>query len=575
MILYVMRKRSYVKKISIIFLFIMCINNHVVQSQETIRSQIRRIDPKDREIHEKDDKYKPKPLTQPSLTVPETEPLQEGDILSGKILVFVNKFILTGNTVFSEDDISAITSPYENKKITFEELQALRQELTLLYINNGYINSGVIIPDQQVIDGVIVLRAVEGELSDMKIEGNKYFRTNYIMRRIEISSRPPLNINSLRDTLQVLQQDSRIKRINAELEPGIKPGEAVLKVNVEEENPYHVTMNFNNNESPSVGSYRGELVLAHDNVSGIGDILRAELGLTEGAEDYYFSYSIPLNAYDTTAAVYYEETDSTVIEEDFEQLDIESKTESYGISISHPVYKTISREFSLSFTGEIRRNETFLLGRPFSFTEVADNVTHLTALRFLQEWVSRGEMEVLAVRSSFSLGIDAFNATKSDTGADGEFFLWLGQFLWIKQWTDNEVQTVFHTDVQLANDSLLPMEKFTVGGMYSVRGYRENQLVRDNGVVSSLELRLPVIRNRQREVIVQFAPFIDLGWSWNARRETPDPKSISSIGAGIRWAIRENMHFNLYAGHALRNIDNLDHDLQDEGIHFQLSWNLL
>jgi len=507
--------------------------------------------------------------------VPEKAPLYENEAISGRPLVFVNKIRVIGNTVFSEEEITNITSKYENKKITFDELQTLRQELTLLYINNGYINSGVIIPDQQVVNGVIALRAIEGKLAEIEIKGNKHFRTSYLMRRIEISSQPPLNINSLSDTLQILQQDSRIKRINAELEPGIIPGEAVLKVKMEEEDPYSVTVNFNNNRSPSIGSYRGELLLAHRNLLGIGDVLEAELGLTEGTEDYLFSYSIPVTARETTLSVYFEKSESTVIEEEFEKLDIESLTESYGISLSHPFYKTRTQEFSFSFNVEIRHNETFLLGRPFSFTDIDDNETDLTVLRFSQEWINRSNIHVLAARSNFSLGIDAFNATRSEIGADGEFFVWTGQILWLKKWSDSEMQTVYHTDVQLANDSLLPMEMFPVGGMHTVRGYRENQLVRDNGVVTSFELRIPIFRNKQRKVIVQFAPFVDLGWSWNARGETPDPKSIQSIGAGIRWSIWDNIHFNLYAAHPLREIDNWDHDLQDEGIHFQLSWNMM
>ncbi len=569
-----MDKKFTINRIFSIFLLFACIYNHSAFAQEDVESQLERINPTDTEIYELKDEFELKPLPPPPLLMPETTPLEDKTNISSGIRVYVKRLKIIGNTAFSNEELSNITSHYENREITFEELQAVRQELTLLYIDRGYISSGVIIPDQQVVDGIIILKVIEGRLSNINIEGNKYFRSSYIRDRLELSSKPPLNIHVLQQALQILQQDTRIKRINAELGPGIMPGEAVLKVKVEEEDPYNVTLNFSNNQSPSVGSNRGELSLAHKNLFGIGHMLEAEFGLTEGTEDYNFSYSIPVTARDTTVAVHYQESESTVIEEEFEKLDIESKTESYGLTISHPLYKTLDQEFSLALTGEIRRNATFLLGRPFSFTDIADNVSHVTVMRFTQEWINRSNVHILALRSNFSLGIDAFNATISDNVTDGEFFSWIGQVLWLRQWTDDEIQTVFHTDIQLANDSLLPMEKFPVGGMNSVRGYRENQLVRDNGVVSSFELRLPVIRNRQRKVIVQFAPFADFGWSWNARGETPEPKSISSIGAGIRWRIRENIHFNIYAGYPLREIENLDHDLQDEGIHFQLNWQM-
>jgi hemolysin activation/secretion protein len=568
-----MKKRFKLKMILILLILLVFINNHTAPAQDNFQNQKKRISPKGRKIREQQkDNFELKPLTPPSLQLPEPVPLQDENKISSKIRVLVKKIRIEGNTVFSDKELSELISHYENREITFEELLAVRQKLTLLYINKGYINSGVVIPDQQVVDGVIVLRVIEGRLSEMEIDGIKYFSTGYIERRLENASLPPLNVNILRETLQILQQDSQIKRINAELSPGVVPGDSILRIMIEEEKPYKVSINFNNNQSPSVGSYRGDIMLSYANLFGVGDKIRGDFGITEGTDDISFNYSIPVTSRDTTLAAHYQKSESTVIDEEFELLEIQSETESYGLTISRPFFRTTFEEFVLSLTGEVRRNATFLLGRPFSFTDIDDNVTHLSVLRFSQEWIHRSSTQVFALSSNFSLGINAFNATISDTGADGEFFLWIGQCLWMQKWSDSDVQTLFNINTQLADDSLLPMEMFPIGGMNSVRGYRENQLVRDNGVVSSFELRLPVVRNKQREVIVQFVPFADFGWSWNTKKETPNPKSIQSIGAGIRWRIFKNMHFSIYAGYPLREIENSGDDLQDEGIHFQLNW---
>jgi hemolysin activation/secretion protein len=504
---------------------------------------------------------------------PSTLPVEaETDRLSSKNRIFVRKFELTGNKTYSGKDLSALISPYENREITSEELQALQREITLYYVNRGFINSGVTIPDQKVESGIITIKVTEGVLSRIEVEGAKNFRPGFIRDRLSFAVGPPLNINRLQEALQLLQQDSRIRRINAELGPGITAGESVLKVRVEEESPYRAMLTFANNQSPSIGSYRGEVLMSHQSLLGLGDVLEGKFGLTSGSKDIGLGYSVPLNPRDTTLRAYYSNCGSTVVEETFKPLEIESRTETYGISLSHPFYKTAPRQFTLGIAGEIRRNATSLLGRPYSFTDIEDNVTHVTAMRFSQEWVSRSQSEVLAVRSVFSVGIDAFGSTISDKGADGRFFSWLGQMQWIKQLSDRGMQMVFRTDIQLANDSLLPMERFSIGGMNSVRGYRENQLVRDNGVVSSIEFRVPVIYDKQREAVVQLAAFVDSGWSWNTRKETPDPVNISSIGAGIRWAVTRKANFMIYAGHPLRKIHETDHDLQDEGIHFQLNW---
>jgi hemolysin activation/secretion protein len=511
----------------------------------------------------------------PLLMADTMHPQRDTGRLSEKPGVFVKRFRIIGSTKFSEEELAAVTASYENREITFEELQALRNELTQYYIDRGHINSGVIIPDQEIVDGIITLRVNEGIISGIEIEGNRHFRSSYFKKRLEQASKSPVDINNIQQALQVLQQDPRIRRINAELSPGISPGEAVLKVNVEEENPYKVALTLSNSQPPSVGSYKGELNLAHRNLFGFGDIMEGKFGLTEGTEEYSISYSIPVTAHDTMLKGYYRKSDSTVVEETFKRLDIESKSETFGIAVSHSFYKTPTRELNLALASEVRRNATFLLGRPYSFSELDDNVTHVTALRFSQEFINRSQTAVLAIRSNFSFGVNAFNATKTDSGADGSFISWTGQIQLIKQFSERGLQLVFRSDIQLANDQLLPMEKFPVGGMNSVRGYRENLLVRDNGVSSSLELRVPVILNKQGEAVVHLAPFVDFGWAWNTEKETPDPKSISSIGLGLRWAISKNALFQIYAGYPLRSIDFTDKDLQDIGLHFQLSWQIL
>jgi hemolysin activation/secretion protein len=61
---------------------------------------------------------------------------------------------------------------------------------------------------------------------------------------------------------------------------------------------------------------------------------------------------------------------------------------------------------------------------------------------------------------------------------------------------------------QLTPDSLLPLEQFSIGGIDTVRGYRQNQRVGDNGLVGSLEVALPIVRDRKGIGVIQLAPFL-------------------------------------------------------------------
>ncbi len=517
------------------------------------------------------------PTTLEHLSPPESvKPHDRSDMLSLRSKIHVKKFKFTGNTVFSADELGKLAAPYENREIVFEELEKLRQELSLQYANKGYLNSGVIIPDQKVVDGTITLTVIEGTLTKIDVEGLKYFRKGYITSRLENAAERPVNIVRLQEALQLLQQDSRIKRINAEFNPGTALGEGTLKIAIEEETPYLVSLAFSNNAPPSTGSYRGEVNLAHQNLLGFGDILAAGFGITEGAKDYNASYLLPLNSRDTTLEFYYRKGDSTVTESLFKGLDIKSESDSYGVRLKQPLYKTTSNELALSLAAETRRSETSLLGRGFSFSAGADEgKSRESVLRFSQEWLNRTPSVVFAAHSTFSLGVDALGATVHDSEADGRFFSWLGQILLIKKLGETNTQLFFRTDVQLANDSLLSLEKFSVGGMNSVRGYRKDLLVRENGLNSSAEIRIPVVISEKGFGVIQIVPFFDFGWAWNNKTETPEPKSIYSTGLGIKWELLKKMNLDVFYGYGLKSIKDKGNDLQDQGVHFQLTWRVI
>lgn len=492
--------------------------------------------------------------------------------------IFVREIRITGNTAFSAKELAEVTAPYVNRELTAEDMESLRLALTLYYIKKGYINSGAIIPDQTVTDGVLAFHIIEGRLTDVEVEGNKWFCADYLKDRIALGSKPPLNIYALQERLQLLQQDDRIQRLNAELRPGVQPGESVLQVRVQEEYPFKISLDFDNYQPPTVGAERWLTTIAHQNLTGYGDILSFTYGQSSGVKPQIdASYTLPLSPYDTTFNARYRKNAFTVVEEPFKNLNIVSKADIFGITLRHPFYRTVNHEFALALTGEYLHNKTFLLEEPFSFSPGAvKGESNVTALRFSQEWVYRAPAQVIAAYSRFSVGIDALNATVNPPGIpDTHFFSWLFQFQWARRFEKAwDTQLILRVDLQLSADPLLPIEQIAVGGRYSVRGYRENQLVRDNGLISSLEARIPVIRNKPWADVVQLAPFVDFGRSWNTENPTPSPKTIESVGLGLRWekTLKRPFHwkpqFEIYWGIPLKKVHTDGNNLQDKGIHF-------
>lgn len=493
--------------------------------------------------------------------------------------VLVREIRVVGSTVFSPEELAPVTAPYLNRELTAEDLEAIRVALTLLYVNRGYINSGAVLPDQRITEGVVTYQIVEGRLTDIDVDGNRWFRAGYVRRRLALGADPPLNVNNLQQQLQLLLEDQRFRRLNADLKPGLRPGEATLSVTVEERLPYRLTLEANNYQSPSVGAERGTASLEHLNLTGWGDVLTLRYGRSEGLDPLLdFRYALPVTARDTTLSLQYRKNTFAVVEQDFRDLEIESDSKVYTLGLRHPFHRTPNAEFAVELIGERLSHVTSLLGEQFSLSPGARNgQAVVTALRLTPEFVYRTQNQVIAARSRFSVGIDALGSTiHSDKDEpDSEFFAWLGQFQAVRRFPFLDTHAIWRVDLQLANDRLLTLEQIAVGGRYSVRGYRENTFVRDNAFITSLEVRVPVIRNTKWADFVQLAPFFDYGRSWNTKPPTGEPLDISSVGIGLRWAltfpalVSVRPQLEVYWGHPLRNIETSGGDLQDDGIHFQ------
>jgi hemolysin activation/secretion protein len=539
------------------------------------------------------EEIRPTPPPGSVLPPPPPPPHKKGEPLP--LGVLVREIRITGSTVFPPEELAQVTVPYINRQLTSEDLEALRVAVTKFYIDRGYVTSGAIIPDQAVTEGIVTLQVIEGRLGHIEVEGKEpgsqpeWFAPSYIEDRIALGAGPPVNINALQERLLLLQETPGITRLNAELRPGVARGQSVLNVRVAEDNPIKAWLEFNNYLSPTVGSEQGLATVVHQNLTGHGDPLSFQYGQSSGVHpEINTRYAIPLTARDTTLILEYRKNDFAVIDHDFASLDIKSQSEIYGVTLRHPVYRTLNREFALALTGEHLSNRltsTFDTVRaanpgvpglrlvPGSEGDADGEVTSVSALRFSQELTDRRPNQVIAAFSRFSLGIDVLGSTnnkQSPTDASGKFFSWLGQAQWVRRFDPWRLQLIARLVAQFSNAHLFPLEQIAVGGRYSVRGYRENTLVRDNAELASLEARYAVWRSAAGEDVVQAAAFADFGRGTNTNAASADPDTLGSVGLGVIWNIMRGSRFEVYWGMPLNHISTSGGNLQDSGVHLHL-----
>ncbi|WP_442942515.1 ShlB/FhaC/HecB family hemolysin secretion/activation protein [Nostoc sp.] len=509
----------------------------------------------------------------PSPKLPNQPILEQGD---PNARFRVERIEVLGSTVFKAEQFAAITAPFVGRELTFAELLQVRDAITKLYTDNGYVTTGALITPQTVEAGAIKIQVLEGSVQEIKIIGNRRLHSEYIRDRIQLGAGKPLNIPHLLEKLQLLRLDPRIQNLSAELQTGVHPGTNVLQVEVEEAETFKLTASLDNGRSPSVGSFRRGVDLQEANLLGLGDTLSVGYANTDGSNTINLNYTLPINARNGTVFFGFSQGWNRVIEKPFNILDIQSNSRSYELGYRQPVLQKPTQELAigLSFSRQSSQTELGLnnIG-PFRLSPGADanGKTNISALRFFQEYTQRSNQYVFAARSQLSFGVDWFDANVSESEPDSRFFAWRGQAQWVRQLAPD---TLFlaRGDFQLAADSLVPLEQFGLGGQLSIRGYRQDALLTDNGLLFSAEFRVPIVRAAKIGGVLQLTPFIEVGKGWNVNGENPSLSPLLSSGLGLLWKQGDDFLARLDWGIPLISVNGERRSLQENGLYFSVRY---
>lgn len=549
------------------------------------------------------------PPPDPSYTLPPPPAALSPPAAGNGAAMLVKHVEVRGVRAFRPNVIRALVSPYENREVTSADLETLRIALTRLYVDKGFVNSGVVLPDQTANDGLVVYQAIEGKLSRIDVVGRTHLSPNYIRWRVRDEVPDPLNISDLQNALRYLQEDSNILKLDASLGAGDGLGQSVLRLAVEDQPRFSAGLGVDNHHTPSTGATAGNASLGFRDLSGYGEEFHGTFAHTRGDNDGSAFLSVPVAPNNTMVQAYFSLANAGIIQQPFGALNIDERTRIYGISLNTPVSNHLDNKVALFLGMESDRNATTLLGSGFSFSPGAQNgVSAATVIQGGVDWLLRGKSSVTDVRLTYKRGIDALGATRNTapvdalfnpnpTGANGRFGLEqlqveyiqrLNGWSWLSRLNDR-AQLVARGAAQLSQNPLLIMEKYAIGGFDTVRGYSEDLLVRDNGANATLELQLPIPGYRAEPNFrdLAAATFIDYGRSWDKSNSTPgnplvdttNANYIASAGLGVLWNPLRGLDGQVYWGRGFANNfhgDNPEnfqpHDLQRHGFHFVLNY---
>ena len=494
-------------------------------------------------------------------------------------IIELDAVLFEGNTVFSSEELNVLVKPYLHRVVGVDELEELRRSITYYYINKGYITSGATFPPNSIEGKTLRIKIVEGKVGEMRIDGQGWLRQSYIENRLIPDKNTPLNMNALQDRFRLLLTDPLFERLNGRLLPGTDRGASILDLEVTRSRTYQLAAISDNYRAPSVGSIALGANAWIRNLTRQGDLVDFTFltSAPSGGDAYQYSgtWLMPISDYGTRAYFSANNANVSIIEEPLANINIRSNSFTVEGGLNQLLIDSLQRRLSVGAGVSFKDNETNLLGQSFSFIPgLSNGKNQISTVRINQEYIERWEKFVWAFRSTFSVGVDAFGSTiqKSHLNPDSEYFAWLGQSRGVWNLPQIKSDFVFKGAVQISDDPLLPLERMAVGGRHTVRGYRENQLVRDNGYAASTELHIHLVGDNQAKYRFDLVPFFDFGAAWNNPDSTPAKQitqHIYSAGIGFQFRMRR-FSSEFFWAHRLEGKSPQQHgDLQDQGIHFQ------
>jgi hemolysin activation/secretion protein len=423
---------------------------------------------------------------------------------------------------------------------------------------------------------VLRIQVTEARLADVQVAGNRWYRSRYLRSRLIAAVSTPVQVGVLEEELQLLLQEQGIERVGGTLVPGLEQGDDVLQLALSESHPFQHGWRVANDNPPGIGAVKGRILFEDHSTFGFADQLTAFFDFAEGLAAQELRYELPFTGYQTALRLRIRSTGSKIIEDPARGHDIEAETWTASIGIWQPLIRTPRTQLALGASFDRRHSKTFLAGKGTKIIPGPDEngEADVSVLRLHADWTWRTTRDVVAARSVLSVGLNVLGATDHPGWEpDSNYVAWLGQAQWAHRFPASllSAQLLTRVDVQLASRALLTMEQIAMGGVRTVRGYRENLFVSDSGVITSAELRIPILPGLLGRHRVDLAPFFDFGFAWDVGRPLEKRETLYSVGLGLRYAYSKYVDAYVYFGEPLTKANRVAGNIQDDGVHIGIN----
>ena len=359
-------------------------------------------------------------------------------------------------------------------------------------IEKGYVTTRVLAEAQDLNSGILVLTIVPGRIREIRFAQGTSQRAN-LWNAMPAS---PGDLLNLRDIEQALENFKRVPTAEADIQitparaVDAKPGESDVVIKWNQRFPARVSLSVDNSGSKTTGKYQGNVALSLDNALSLNDLFYAsfnhDLGGGEsgrrGSDGNTVHYSLPFGYWQlafTTSEYNYEQS----IAGANQTYRYRGESRNNDLRLSRLLYRDAVRKTTAWAGLWTRSSENFI-----------DDTQIGNQHRRMAGWQAGLDHREFIGTSTLDLGVayrrgtgahDSLRAPEEDIGAGTsrpEIISADAQLQVPFTLNDQRLRYIGSWRSQWNRTPLVPQDRFSIGGRYSVRGFDgENILTGDRG----------------------------------------------------------------------------------------------
>jgi hemolysin activation/secretion protein len=469
----------------------------------------------------------------------------------GKPLFVLRAVTLQGAFALPPDQLATAYQPYLGKPVSPADLAAMASSISDLYRTAGFHLTRAIIPPQDIQNGLVRIRIIEGSITELVLTGDGAEQFGVRPLLDPVLAERPSRLATLERQLLLINTRPGVRITDSQLEEiGGTTGHFRLIVQLKIWHVY-AYVGLDNLGSASIGPWQTYATGAFNSYLLPGDSLMLNLStIANDPRELGFgrlSYDVPVgvDGFRIGASALY----SDARPGDDRRLTNDT-TRTKSVEVHGSIVPVLSQQQTLTLTvaaGFTNVSEKDIFSPMFGpiYSDRIRTVS-LTSDYRLQDAFGGTNYATMTYRQ----GLDIFGATPfgddfaSRTGAAPNFSVL--DFYYTRYQTLSDAWSVkVSTASQIASGPLYTSQQFYLGGWAFGRGYGAAEISGDNGLAGSFELRFDQRPNFRYLAGYQIYGFVDAGAVWNDGFRLTDGLALTSAGAGVRFFLWDDLQADI------------------------------